>query len=281
MKNIIVPTDFSGIAENAFNYANALGQHWDSSIKVVNVVHPTVGSEDGILIPSMERFIDYAKEEMAEFVQGKYDSTKGTVAINPKVTEEITVGFAIDTLVELSGKPDVDLMLLGTTGEGVKPMGKIFGSVSSSVARKAKCPVLLVPPEVSYQPYKRIMYACNFEVADKSMLNQLLGFADGFNADIDLVHVDTNEKGGHFDVEKFLVEQSFQRVANKKNVRMNTVPGGNLVWKSLNDYAVKNEVDLIVLLTRHRGFWDKLFHKSTTKAMVNHAQIPLLIFHAA
>ncbi|MFT5166707.1 MAG: nucleotide-binding universal stress UspA family protein [Saprospiraceae bacterium] len=38
-------------------------------------------------------------------------------------------------------------------------------------------------------------------------------------------------------------------------------------------------MDLIVVVTKHRSFWEGLRTKSITKEMVFHTKVPLLILH--
>jgi nucleotide-binding universal stress UspA family protein len=61
-------------------------------------------------------------------------------------------------------------------------------------------------------------------------------------------------------------------------VQFHTIQGDS-IWKSLHEYAEDNAIDLIVTISQRRSFWSQLFHKSTTKALVLHANKPLLVLH--
>jgi nucleotide-binding universal stress UspA family protein len=61
-----------------------------------------------------------------------------------------SVGAGDDAAGEILRQADADgaeLLVLGTRGEGAGG-GELLGSVSSAVARRSRCPVLLVPPAV-------------------------------------------------------------------------------------------------------------------------------------
>ncbi|MFM9952206.1 MAG: universal stress protein [Saprospiraceae bacterium] len=47
----------------------------------------------------------------------------------------------------------------------------------------------------------------------------------------------------------------------------------------MNQYAEMEKIDLIVMATRHRSFWEQLFHKSQTKQMALHTHLPMLVLH--
>src|SRR5690606_19190377 len=59
--------------------------------------------------------------------------------------EVVDAGSADGEILDRIRRGRIDLVVLGTHGESARSRAQI-GSVSSSVAREADCPVLLVPP---------------------------------------------------------------------------------------------------------------------------------------
>ena len=47
----------------------------------------------------------------------------------------------------------------------------------------------------------------------------------------------------------------------------------------LFQFAEKHHCDLIVMVTRHYNFWERLMHRSLTQKIALHTELPLLILH--
>ena len=50
--------------------------------------------------------------------------------------------------------------------------------------------------------------------------------------------------------------------------------------ESIEKYASENDVDMLVMVTYQRSFWDRIFHPSITRRMSYHTHIPLLAIPA-
>ena len=277
MKKIIVPTDFSKSAGNAYDYARALVDHLEYQIKVVNVCHPNTDAVNGIQIPSMGELLKFHQDKLDEFVfADPSDSVEGVVA-DTMVEKEVYIGFASEVLINLSKEEDTELMVMGTSGKG-GILEKVFGSISSKVSKHGHCPIWLIPPKAKFNGIKNIMYASNYQSADDALIQKIIDFAGIFDANIHMVHVTEDKNEKDFQLEEVLIEQLFRRKASSLEFRMSTIKSKS-VWEGLYSYADANQIDLIVMVNRHRNFWESLLHKSTIEAMVFHAQTPLLIVH--
>ena len=52
---------------------------------------------------------------------------------------------------------------------------------------------------------------------------------------------------------------------------------GKEIQNKLSDFIEDNPTDLLVMYQPHHDFWDRLFHKSITKKMALHTNVPLLV----
>ena len=75
-----------------------------------------------------------------------------------------------------------------------------------------------------------------------------------------------------------LLEQQLNDKLPKLEFKMAEVESTS-VRDGLNQYAADNEVDLLVMVTKHRNFLDNLFHKSITRDVAIHTELPILILH--
>lgn len=277
MKNIVVPTDFSLPARNAYLYARDLAEFVGGKVKVVHACYPDRNSISGLAVPTVEELIEHKKSKLDAFVQDDQpDSMEGVVA-KEMVEKEVIVGFPKEEIVKLSSQKELDVIVMGTTGSG-DLLDKLFGSVSSEVSQKAHCPVWLVPPKASFDGIKNILYAGNYESADGRILREVSELAARFEADIHLVHVSKKKNFEENQVQELITERLFNKIAPDLKFKMGTVVSEK-VWEGLGFYTEQNKIDLIVVVTKHRNFWESLMKKSITKEMVFHTRVPLLILH--
>jgi nucleotide-binding universal stress UspA family protein len=213
---------------------------------------------------------------LEEHTSGPNDA--GGVAVLPKVQQEIRIGFAAEEITRAS--KEADLVIMGTTGEG-NLLEKVFGSVSTYVASHAKCPVLLVPGNCLCLGFNNIVYASNNIEADKVMLEQVFSLVKTGPANVHFVHVDKEGLAGQG--QEYIVRNAQFEAAVRKGlptVGFNSVSiSCEDVQKGIVQYASDIKADLVVTATTHRGFLERLFHKSVTREVVFHTTIPLMILH--
>ncbi len=179
--NILVPTDFSTVAANAYQYAKQLAIKRDATIKIVHIFHPEMEKSALYLSDPVAQGIARKKKRLAEFIRADPTLVEFDALQKIKTEQLVEVGFPGQKIVHLSKQTNVDLVVMGTTGSSGL-FEKLFGSVSSYVAQKAYCPVLLVPKKVPYREIDHILYASNRQMEDEKMMKQVIDLAITFNA---------------------------------------------------------------------------------------------------
>ncbi len=275
MKNIIVPTDFSDTAKDAFLYAQELALYLDANIKVVNVHLPYYDAQNPRYSEDLRKDKEQLSTAMSRFIGGESSSYFDEIIATEMVATEVVLGLATEELIKLSMSNDVDLIVMGTTGKG-DILTSVLGSVSSIVAQKAHCPVLLIPKGSKFKDYQEILYASNYQSANKILLKRISHFASLFPSNIHLVHINEFKNTGDVEFQEFILESLFRKNAPELDLKIMTAHSEN-VWTGLNTYAKENLIDLIIVATPHRDFWDNLTHKSVTKQMIMNAQSPIMI----
>ena len=269
MKKILVPTDFSSIAANAYAYAQRLAERQGAELEVIHAYHPSFDYSNPYLDVPAAEFDSIKRELLDNFVQ---EHTSGGDEVVALPQTALHIGFASEEIVRRS--KEVDLVVMGTTGKG-NLLEKTFGSVSTYVAQYAHCPVLFVPGECELEPFEEIVFASNYQAADEALITQLIGLVNNDTANIHFVHVD-NQTNTPYQVEEILYEEAARR--DMPGLGFNTVeiecPN---VQEGIVRYAQDIEADLIVMGTVHRGFLEQLFHKSVTREVVFHTAVPLLV----
>jgi len=276
LKNLLVPTDFSETAKGAFRFAQKFASQSGAAVKVVHIYHPEVDPAYPYLMEPSQDYVADKKERLEYFVNKYKLPNKEEASVTTRVEHELRLGFAAEEITRLSSSDQVDMIVLGTTGENGF-LEKLFGSVSISVAQQSHCPVLLIPKGANFKGFKKVLYASNHKKADEVLLQQLIDFAGWFNAEIHFVHIVENKLNG-YQVEDVNFEQNFRANAPGSTFHLVNIESVDIL-EGLTRYSSENDIDLIVMATTHRSFLENLFHKSMTKKMAIKSKIPLMVLH--
>ncbi len=144
LRRVTVPIDLSEPARGALDLAlawcaSSAAVHGDNSRVHLRVAHvlSDVGDHDQ---SSMVRIGDELHREVEEAVERL--RRPADVEIHEQV---VGGGTPAEEILRIADSGRTDLLVLGTRGHGTLKRAWL-GSVSSEVARRATCPVLLVPP---------------------------------------------------------------------------------------------------------------------------------------
>lgn len=277
VQSILVPTDFSAVSAHAFDFAYQLALANQGSIKLVHVSHPSFDTMNpmGTYVPGS--FEEIKRKQLTEFLGAANHRNRVNPATEPiPVSTEVAIGFATEEIIRMSKEPGIDMVIMGTTGEGGF-LNKLVGSVSSRVAQQAWAPVMLIPKKFKAKKFKNILYASNNQAIDEVMIREMVDFAVFHQANIHLLHVREKNKA-EFKVAKSIFEEI--AVNSAPNLCYSyTIVESQSAFKGIQTYIKKHEIDLLSMVTSHRGFVEDLFHKSLTKQMVFKLDIPLLVLH--
>ena len=271
IKEIIVPIDYSVNADNALVYAKSMAKHLGASIRLVHVYAPKAveALESSYILPELEKI---HKERFAKYVQQLEENWKNEYSDSFTLTNEFRIGFVADELIHMSSSIPNAMIILGSKGEGSNK--KLFGSVSTRVAQKAKCPVLVIPPGASFIPLESIAYCSDDESLDAMVMHKIINLAKPFDAAINLIHVGWSDNYSGVNI-----LDTWRQHYPKSKIFLERIGAENSA-EGINVYCKENAIDLLAMSRKERSFLNDLFHKSFTKQMAIYTKIPLLVTHS-
>ena len=138
IKKILVPTDFSAHADEAFRVAHTLARATGAEVIVFHVARPpAVASEGGQFLADPE---EGEAVNLWERFQGVQSAAPGV-----RVQHQVIVADrpGAGPVLEILEKQGCDLIVMGTHGRSWLKQ-RLFGSVTEEVVRRARCPVMVV-----------------------------------------------------------------------------------------------------------------------------------------
>lgn len=280
IKNILVPTDFSVTARNAFQYAMRLAENLNASITVVHVKEYLLPTDEVLLSPTSAMDINHMNDDaMSEFISDRDGNHGGgSVMVQTKVHTKIMEGNPVRCIVALSEEDNTDLIIMGSTG--LQDMiFKIIGKISLEVANQAHCPVMIIPRDAVWNGIDRMMYASNYDSITPEMILEINDFAHAIEASIHFVHVDEHVPENIGEVTETEAEVAVPLVGTDQTYEIHTIQGVDKI-AGLRQYAGAHKIDLLAFAGKHRSFWHKLIYKSIIADIALSTEIPIMVIHA-
>jgi len=141
--NILIPTDFSDLAQPALSYAKGLADAFEAQIHCLHVVDDAyqywsaIGPESLPVGPPPDEMLTLGRTRMARFAAEMLADLK-----HPAITH-VAYGRPFHEIINYAAENKIDLIVMSTHGRGVIAHA-LLGSTTEKVVRKACCPVLTI-----------------------------------------------------------------------------------------------------------------------------------------
>lgn len=266
MKNIIVPTDFSDSAWVAFQFAIQLAKKNNIKILVINTfVEPHSGITQ---LTSLEKMLREDSEKGLEKWEQKIK--EGNLDNDLSIKLKSVYGNLVDVLEMYTTNYDDQVIVMGSLGE-TGFIEKFIGSNATDVVDNVQCPIFVIPSNTKNIFPNNIAVAANFSEStrpvDLNILSELKLIND--TNDLNIVHINKEESIDHID---FSLDLYLKDISYKLKVISD-----NAISKGLSKYVRDSKVDLLVLVKKKKGLFERIFNESITKELTLYAKIPLLI----
>ena len=279
MKQILVPTDFSQNALNAFHFALQVADKLNASITTLHTYVLRFITPSDTDLSALQDMIDHEvdiefeqyKQETAKLHQFAEEKGLGHVSI----THELRKGFIADEIEEVTKSLNIELVVMGTKGaSGLKEA--LLGSNTAAVLERVKCPVMVVPHKANFSGINKVAYATNCDEHDEEIIPKVKAFAQLFGAEMRCVHVTfLDEAWDKRKLEEF--EELYNKMIETTGSKLDIMESDGVV-EGLNQYIDQNEISVIAMHTHKRNLLEKIFLSSYTHRMAYHTHVPLLSY---
>lgn len=272
LRKIIIPTDFSTQSENACRCALQWAKKWNATFEMVYVIPPYVDGmnpESAMVMAEQQNILLNSAEKSMNEWTNRLQSETGQV-----VHSHIMIGEVAYSICEYAYNSQADMIVMGATGQhGL--LDKLFGSVSSSVAKNSKVPVLFIPHQISSIQFKHILYSSDYSSASLSNIFYVLRMAHGEAGKVDFIHVSENKP-----IDAAMKELRFKRLLEELHPQISykfEIIQNDHIADSLYQYAYNHEIDVLVTVHKNRDLWGRLMEKSLSGKLVFEAKFPILV----
>lgn len=271
MKTILFPTDFSPKGQEAMDFAISWCLKHQARMVFQHAYFNLIQESDTNpeIMQSIQAQMAMAVETHQEALRSKLNTQY------PELQFEIHAqfGFPAEVILEAARKHHADLIIMAT--KGVRGfIDQIAGTTAMGVIEHAQVPVLTIPYGHLIKQTDHLLFATDYDVQDREVISQILKWTQPFNAQIRAIHI----------VEPF--EPQIDRASKLAETFNGYFPDQPITFKNLNreeiasgieTYIENHQTDMLVLVHKHRGLWNNLFHAGITRYFAHHAKLPLLV----
>jgi nucleotide-binding universal stress UspA family protein len=145
-KRILVPTDFSSYAHNAFLRALEIASTYHAAVILLHVIDEQV-SQCVVDFCLSETVVQQIRKQQAMATADKLQREINSIVDNRRggidITSDVRNGITYDEIIKVQQEKEIDLIVMASHGKtGI--VKNLIGSVTEKVVRGAKCPVIVI-----------------------------------------------------------------------------------------------------------------------------------------
>jgi nucleotide-binding universal stress UspA family protein len=256
-KKIIVPWDFSELAEYALEHAERIARTLGKNIELLHIV------------PKSENIA--AKEITLERVSEEAVSKFGV-----KPTIKVIAGSIFTTISNYASDTKANMVIMGT--HGIKGIQKFTGSYALKVLLGSKVPFIIVQDKPrTEEKLSNIVFPIDFRGENKEKLYWAIYLGKYFNSKVHLFKYPINDPSLKKKVDINLNFAIRFLIQNGLDYEIHSAPKGEF-GKETVKFAQEINADLILIVTtKNATFIDFIFGSREQYILANSARIPVMV----
>ena len=264
---ILLPFDYNDHSRNALKYAVNYSKE-GTEIVIFHVLPPILPAHKEKVPLSVEAHKAIANTEINKIVSQIGLTTSELKRIHVKVemggvvnqvSEEVTEGY--------------DLVILGTRNK-YQIVDNIFGTISLGITKKKNIPLMLIGPNITYKPLKRVVIGYDNSVMDNKVVKSICDWNKDYNAKLIFVHVSTGIEDDFMDKQLPFISKYFEVNRIEQEYEINVIERGEIA-RQIIMHAEKKDADLILTIPNQQSFLSSLLIKSVSKDLIFQSKVPL------
>ncbi len=289
IKKILVPVDYSECSKFACRYAIKIACKLNAEIKLFHVYYTpafdlieltgTVEIQAQLKNEVSVNLAETEKETAEKFIKDISMYLSECRGSSIKISYDLSTGVPEDEIIRFSNEYSPNLVIMGTLGKGHS--NTIMGSVTETIIKKLKFPVMTIPDEYSFigkGNINSLMYVTEFDESDFLSIKKLMNLTKQLDLKIFCVHIG-EEKSEWDNIKMDGLKEYFKKAYGKTEVDCGFIYSKNIL-PEIDKFIQDERINIVSLTSRKRSIIDKLFKPDLTKKLFYHTNIPLLVFHS-
>lgn len=268
IKSILFPTDFSANSKKALPFALKLALENKAKLHLVHSIE-----EPYDFAPIVEDIKQNVTRKVEQLFEDLIDEVKKQKEFESlRIKSHLFEGRSVHSIFSATSEYDTDLIVMGTQGRGALER-LFFGSTTSEVVQQSDVPVLVVPPHVKYEGFKKILFTTDYGDHDLEALEFVSDFASKHESSLKIIHITRKTDGKQDLLLRGLKDYVTEHIKNKR-ISFELIESSDLLH-TVNEEVKKHNFSLVVTV-RYQSLFSVIGKKHSKKmSLGTHA--PLLV----
>ncbi|NCA77559.1 MAG: universal stress protein [Alphaproteobacteria bacterium] len=273
IRSILVPTDFSELAESALKVAIAIAKRQRAKIILLHVIDNYAYLQPSEVFLHEIRIMPDIKSHHEESMKELAGKISEQIEIDVDV--QVEEGSPADVICRVAAKKQINLIVMGT--HGMSGLRKFFiGSESSRVIKNSFCPVLTIPGNWQKTDFEKVLYPVRIASRAVEKYFYARPIIEKNNSKVTLLGLAEQQNSAELEEVVLLTDQvKAQMFADHVQFRTNLVRSSDFP-KTIIDSAIEFESDLIILSSTIDHNVKAFFLGPFAQQVVNHSTLPVL-----
>lgn len=254
-KTIIVPWDFTEIAENALAHAVKFAKILQHEITLYHVAKKLKENDD-------------VEKKLTE-IASKYSAETGV-----KISAVVRDGNIFDAIKDLANELGATLVVMGT--HGMKGMQKLTGSWALKVMVGSKAPFLVIQEPPKHENLRDIVFPIEFKFEDKEKLRWANYLANFYKVKIQICTPKIKDESLKKKTQSNVLFA--RKYLESKNILydITELDGKDFSLDTISFAEKINASMILIMTTPNISFSDYAFGATEQKIIANDAKIPVM-----
>jgi nucleotide-binding universal stress UspA family protein len=274
-RKLLVATDFSPYALNAWAYACQLAEHLQASLQVVHAHLPLTP----VAVAAAEAEAAIAARAAGD-PEPLYRLLRHRVARS--TLQAVDMHFHLQEAAPVAGilhlaeRISPLLVVAGAKGRSTDQR-KLLGHKVQAIVREGTFPVLVIPEGASFLQFRRILFASSAGIEDMWALDPLRKVAAACQAEIDCLYVSRAHQP-NFEPLLTRLNERYRNTLTRDALTFRQLVHPDLL-QGLEQYLQQHPADVLALHARQGGLFEQAFTRRPSIYLKNLSQLPMMVFH--
>ena len=182
---ILVPTDFSEVANNALNHAVTVAKAYKNGITLLSIIEESFLG--GIFSTNQADLVKEALESRLEKMAVDIRNSYGI-----EVNTRIETGKVYKTIAEIANEENFDSIIMGS--HGASGFEQMIGSNASRAIKYSKIPVIVVKNQPIREGYKKIIMPIDLSIESRQKVEWGIHVAKQFDSEVHVVYIGSTDE---------------------------------------------------------------------------------------
>ena len=270
--NILIPTDFSAFAKEAFEHACNLAKRLGARLYIFHAGSMPDSWEDRTY---SDRIKDHSNREIAARITQRLEKLRRE-AVQSGISAHIQISGEpfVKNLQKYVDRLSIGLVVIGSHGTGQSKA--YWGSHTQAVVRELEGMVLVIEQQQAPLNISSVMFATSLDQKDRKVLQDVLVlFRD---LEIDHLHIVAIDTPNYFDQPTEVMARAlssfkdlvYDLECSTHFYRSDSIDSGIL------KFSQEHQIDLIAMANSHKSALMRIFQGSKLERLIAKSDIPIL-----